>query len=168
MPSTLTTDPQGSFISDGEQYRFAIAGRRGLGRGVQVEVVIPLLSYGGGFLDSVIEGFHDEFGLGQAGRTGVARDGFQVFARGPETQILLEEDPGLQIGDIVLGAKFRLFGSEPHQKYDVALEALAELPTGSGQRLAGNESPDFGVQLLVTRYFRRACLTRLRRCTRPR
>lgn len=120
--------------------------------------MVPLLSYGGGFFDATIEGFHDTFGFGQAGRRGVAKDSFRVYVAGESGSFYLDRDPGLQLGDIVVGAKFGLREPEDGARYHLALETVLELPTGDERRLSSNGSVDLGIQLLATRYFKKACL----------
>ena len=143
---------------DGELVRSAIAIRRGLGKGVQLELVVPILSFGGGFFDSTIEDFHDTFSFGQMGRTGVAKNDFRVYVAGENGSFYLDEDPGTQLGDVVIGAKFRLREPTGDARYHLALEAVAELPAGNARRLTSNGEVDLGVQFLVTRYFDHGCL----------
>ncbi len=146
-----------SFI-DGELVRSAVTLRRGLGKGVQLELVVPILSFGGGFFDSTIESFHDTFGFGQAGRTGVEKDGFGVYVAGRSGSFYLDEDPGVQLGDVVVGAKFRLREPEGDARYHLAIETVVELPTGNEHQLTSNGAVDMGASLLATRYFDKACL----------
>ncbi len=148
----------GLFYLDGEHARWALAARRGIGRGLQVELVLPVLHFGGGFLDSTIEGFHDSFSLGQAGRLGVPRDTFTAYLRAGEREIYLDSSPGTALGDAIVGLRYDLRRVRPDPSFQLALEALAKLPTGDVERLSSSGSTDFGVQLLGTRYFRGSCL----------
>lgn len=148
----------GLFYLDGEHTRWAIAARRGLGHGLQVELVVPVIHVGGGFLDSTIEGFHDTFSLGQAGRLGVPRNQFGVYVRSGGHEVYLDRSPGTALGDAVLGVRYDLRQARPSPGLELALEALAKLPTGDVDRLTSSGSADFGVQLLGTRYFRGSCL----------
>lgn len=149
---------RGLFYLDGEHTRGAFAARRGVGHGLQVEVVIPVIHFGGGFLDSTIEGFHETFSLGQAGRLGVPRDRFTAYVRAGDREVFLDRSPGAALGDAVLGARYDLRRGHLDPHVELALEGLVKLPTGDVDRLAGSGSPDFGVQLLGTRYFQRSCL----------
>ena len=153
------SDPgAGVFVVDGELMRSAIAVRRGIGRGVQLEVSIPFLSYRGGALDSSVESFHDTFSFEQGGRLGVPRDTCLVDVRGRSGAARVDRDPGLVLGDIVVGAKFRLAEPNAKRRYHLALDALVKLPTGDEDALASNGSLDFGAQLVATRYYARSCL----------
>ena len=146
------------FFLDGEHARWALAARRGIGHGLQIERVAPVIHLGGGFLDPTIEEFHDTFSLGQAGRLGVPRGRFLGYVRTGEREVYLEEALGTTLGDLVVGLRYDLRGARAHAPLELALEALAKLPTGDAQRLSGSGSADFGVQLLGTRYFRGSCL----------
>lgn len=148
----------GLFYLDGEHTRWAVAARRGIGHGVQVEVVIPVIQIGGGFLDSTIEGFHDTFSLGQAGRLGVPRDELGAYVRTGEREVYLDRAPGTALGDIVIGVRYDLRRSHPTLGLELALEGLAKLPTGDVDHLTGSGSADFGAQLLGTQYLRGSCL----------
>ena len=146
------------FYLDGEHARGAVAVRRGIGHGLQIELLLPVIQISGGFLDSTIEGFHDTFSLGQAGRLGVPRDGFTAYVRTARREVYVERAPGLALGDAVLGARYDLRHGRPSPAFQLAIEALAKLPTGDVRRLTSSGSADFGVQLLGTRYFRGSCL----------
>ncbi len=152
-------DPGGGvFLIDGEHYRTAIAVRRGVGRNLQVELVIPIISFQGGVLDSSIESFHDAFSLAQAGRLGVPKNAFEVYVRSAEGELFVDEDPGVALGDIVVGTKFGLWRESKPRSIEAAGEVLVKLPTGDEESFTGSGSTDLGFQLLVTKYFRKSCL----------
>lgn len=147
----------GIFFVDGELYRTALAFRRGVGKGVQLELVVPVLSFQGGIVDSLVEEFHSTFGFDQVGRLGVPQDSFTVYARSREAEVIVEKDPGLVLGDVVLGAKFRVRGSA-EERWRLGLETQVKLPTGGAEPLGTSGSTDFGAQLLLTRYYAKACI----------
>ena len=47
----------GIFHVDGEMIYTSVAARRGLGKGLQIEVTVPIISFRGGILDSLSKGF---------------------------------------------------------------------------------------------------------------
>lgn len=152
-----TNGDRGVFFVDGELYRTALAVRRGVGKGVQLDLVLPLLSFQGGVVDSLIEEFHTAFGFDQEGRLGTSRNSFQVYSRSQGGELLVEDVSDLALGDLVLGARFRL--REPNgRQLGVALEAQIKLPTGGREPIATSGSVDVGAQLLATRYYSRSCL----------
>ncbi len=148
----------GVFLVDGELYRTAIAVRRGLGKGVQLELVLPILSFQGGVLDSVVEDFHKTFGFDQVGRKGAPKDSFVIFSGSQKGEFFTDEDPGQAIGDLVLGAKFALATGPRLPRYRFALETLVKLPTGDREPLLSSGGTDLGTQVLLTRYYTKSCL----------
>ncbi len=149
---------RGIYILDAEHYRTGIAVRRGITPRIQAEVVVSIVSFQGGILDELVEGFHDAFGFGQAGRTGVPRDAFLAYVRTPDREIFVDHDPDVQLGDTVLGVKVGLLKPNKTRRFHLALEGLLKVPTGSEDALLSSGSVDVGAQLLLTRYFEKACL----------
>lgn len=149
---------EGVFYLDGEHARWALALRRGIGHGLQVELVLPVIHFGGGLLDSTIEGFHDTFSLGQAGRLGVPRNAFTAYVRAPGRETYVAVAPGTTIGDAIVGARYNLRHGHADAALELALEFLAKLPTGDTRSLTSSGSSDVGLQMIGTRYFRNGCL----------
>ncbi len=150
--------PNGIFHLDGEVYRTAVAVRRGIGKNFQLELTVPVLSFRGGSLDSLIEGTHNAFDLGQAGRLGTHQDDFLLFVTGPNTRLFADEEFGTTLGDIVLGAKYGILEEHPEHRWTVSAEGLVKLPTGDEDKLSSSGSLDLGVQVQATRYFQKSCL----------
>ncbi len=147
---------EGLYHADGELYRTSLSLRRGLGKGLQLNLMVPILDFGGGAGDSVIEGFHDTFGFSQAGRKGTFRDDYVVYVRDAEgNELFRSQAPGLAVSDISLGLKARL---PAPSAWLLAIEGTVKLPTGDEDDLYGSGSADFGAQLLATHYYRRSCI----------
>jgi hypothetical protein len=152
-------DPQqGIYMIDGEHYRTAIAVRRGIRENLHLELVVPVISFKGGSLDSTIESFHDAFSLEQSGRLGVPRNDFGVYVGNDGLEVFEDEDPGWSLGDIVLGAKWGILPGDDERSFELALEGLIKLPTGDEERFTSSGSTDFGAQLLATKYFGKSCI----------
>ena len=83
---------------------------------------------------------------------------FFASVQGASDSLFMDEDPGTTVGDIVIGAKFQLRKPNRSRHYHLALETVAELPTGDEDAFTSNGSLDLGAQLLYTRYFETACL----------
>lgn len=122
-----------SVLEDGESTRIALSYRGGFEGGWEWNAQLPVLVLGGGFLDSMIEGWHDTFGLPNGGRELAARDQYHYrYVRGGAT-LLDVTDSGTQLGDLRLGAGWRL--------NDVSvLRAQLKLPTGEGGKLGGGNT----------------------------
>jgi hypothetical protein len=147
---------EGLYHVDGELYRTSLSVRRGIGKGLQLELTVPILDFQGGIGDSGIESFHDTFGFDESGRKGTFRDDYRVYVRDSEgNEVFRSRTPGLAVSDISLGLKARL---PAPPSWLLAIEGTVKLPTGDEDDLTGSGSADFGTQLLATRYYRRSCL----------
>lgn len=110
---------------------------------LQVRFTIPLVYYGGGALDSIVDGWHDLFGLSGGWRPKIPGDEF-IYYYGSSDGTLYHADGGTAFGDSALEAGIRL-----HQTERASLSAWlgVEAPTGDSSRLTGNEAWDGGAWL---------------------
>lgn len=127
----IKSSPQESIVVDGEAAQLSYDYRRGLGDGWEAGVFVPLLAQGGGFLDNIIQGWHDTWGLPNGGRDTVPKNRYLYqYTRGK--QVLLNVDQGsVGFGDI------RLYGGRRLAEH-LALRAMVQLPSGDSSHLAGN------------------------------
>lgn len=118
---------------DGETQRVALRYKRGLGRGLEWSLELPLLFSGGGVLDSPIENWHSAFGLPNSNRNDAPRNRYRLrYVRDGVTLIDLDNgDSG--VGDVRLGAGWQL-------AENWTLRALAQLPSGSKSQLSGGHA----------------------------
>ncbi|HZF07889.1 MAG TPA: DUF3187 family protein [Thermoanaerobaculia bacterium] len=144
------------YLVDGEVARTEITARRGIGYGVELVAVLPVLHVGGGFLDGFIEGFHKTFDIKRSDRFAAQRDRYLVYLRSGDRRVVHEVEPGWGLGDLVLGAKVAL-PAKP-AGFDLAAQGLLKLPTGDRDKLFSSGSADLGVELLGSRPFTRARL----------
>ncbi|MCA1733314.1 MAG: DUF3187 family protein [Acidobacteria bacterium] len=145
-----------AFLIDGELERTSIAMRRGLGRGFEASIILPVIQFGGGGLDGLIESFHSTFGFGQGGRTGARRDESMVYFRSASgREVSPDIRTGSAIGDIALALKKEI--TVGNDAWIISVEGVVELPTGSEQRLTSGGGVDLGTQILVTKNFDSAC-----------
>ncbi|MDX1632042.1 MAG: DUF3187 family protein [Thermoanaerobaculia bacterium] len=147
---------KGLFYVDGELYRTSLSVRRGLTDRWQVAVTVPLLDFGGGFADGLVQETHDALGIPQAGRLGVPKDDYTVYLRdsgGNELFRTVPPDPAL--GDVTLTLKRQLHRGD---SLDVAIEGHAKLPTGDESALYSSGATDWGILLAASRYFDRSCI----------
>lgn len=123
-----------SLIIDVENYRYELdfSHRR---NNWLTQVNIPLLANRGGKLDSLIEDWHDFFGLPNAGRDQFPQDEINIeYVRDGVVEYSQTESSS-GIGDIALAV-----GYQPAGK--TAYFAGIELPTGSKSDFTGNEAID--------------------------
>ena len=146
ITNTLNTEGNNAenLFMDFESYYLRFDYLHALNNNWALKIDIPFVHYGGGFLDSTIDSWHDFFGFPQANRPNVANDQFQIaYTRNGQTLINLNNsDSGL--GDIQIALSRQLIDDN-----DLALSlwASVDLPTGSQTNLTGNDSSDLSLWL---------------------
>lgn len=143
---------------DGEYGRLTVRGRWGLGGVADVEVELPVQYATSGFLDEVVNAFHDLFNLPVGGRNNAEDDQYEMrLRRQGQTVWSLEED-SLSLGDVPVIYTHVL------REEDVDGPALAwrggvELPLGNEGNGVGSGGLDWGLGLLGERNLGRWTLT---------
>lgn len=140
-----------AFFLDGEVLRGAFRLSYGVHERVQVGAEVTLLRLGGDGLDGIIQNFHGNFGISDAGRGQYPHGSFQyalALEGGRAFQPAAEER--FNVGDVTLGAKIRLV-EDDRGLPAVALALAYKLPTGDPEDLAGSGHPDYGFNLLLAR-----------------
>ena len=146
---SLAALPTEDFYFDGEIEALTLESRWAVGVRHEVFVSVPVLLFSGGALDSVIEGFHDAFGLGQAGRDQVARSQFQLLLEVGGKSLLFADAPthgGLS--DPIVGGRWR-FGATPG--WNGSIEAAIKAPVAGERLFLSSGGWDAGVQIAVQR-----------------
>lgn len=147
-----------SYFVDGEiglldlTFHYSVTSR------VSAYVRLPVYDFTGGFLDGTVDGFHESFGLGEAGRDLVARDRFQAVGslRGQRiTYLGPPVDSGL--GDPVMGVRrsWPLQGSHRGSPWTVVLDGAAKIALRDEQSGLSTGSNDYGLQASLQGKFRR-------------
>ncbi len=148
-----------AFLFDGEADRWSLNVLYGLSEAVMLEVELPILRFGGGFLDPAIERFHNTFGFPDDTRPDFWKNISEVFLY-IDRQLLYfgpEELGGTGLGDLVLSSKFRLWRGDNGWPVITARTAI-KLPTGDPQKLRGSGSMDYGLDLVVSKVFTKSRL----------
>ena len=114
-------------------------------------LTVPVLSFRDGFLDSTIEGFHEEFGFDTAHRDLAVRDRLQVMVMADEARLAIFEAPGDGVGDPVLGARYSMV-AEP-DRWNLLLEGAVKVAWRDEEPLLSSGKSDAGVQLSYQRFF---------------
>lgn len=139
----LQRNARETLMLDGETHRAGITLRYGTASG-EWGIAIPYVRHSAGFLDSLVEGWHETFGLPQSGRDQAPEDRLQfLYRRDGETRVGLESATG-GVGDV------RLFGAwplAPEQPVALAVRASLKLPTGEARHLHGSGAPDLALWL---------------------
>jgi hypothetical protein len=118
---------------DGETRRHDLSLRLGLGRGVTVEATVPWIRHEGGSLDSLIEGWHELWGLPNGARDDQPDDVLRFAYNGPRGFLLNSEASG--VGDIELGIAWTM-GTIAGA--DWASFAQVKLATGDAEVFTGS------------------------------
>jgi hypothetical protein len=120
------------FFVDGEHRTLAATLRRGLGGGWAVGARIPLHWRGGGWLDAVIDPFHDLFGFPDSGRALYARRRLRVEGRAREGEPFeWTGRSGAGLGSVELEVAKAIRGGEAGGPA-IAIVARTLLPTSGG------------------------------------
>lgn len=133
------------FLVDGEHLTLDLEWRRGLGRGWDAGLRLPLRWRGAGALDRLIDAFHGftrKLGLPDNDRSRFRRDLFRVEGREPSGRPLALRGPGAGLGNLELETRVRL---APR----LSIVGRALLPTGTGPFEA--DGLGVGLQLVGTR-----------------
>ena len=139
---------------DGEIWRTSFHLRRALGPSADVEVELPVVYATSGFLDLIIEDFHDFFGFANGGRSDHPPFEYEMVAENNGTEAYHLEGNQVGIGDIPIVMTFAI-QEESATRPGLALRAGFELPTGSESDGFGNGEVDYGLGFLAERSFGR-------------
>lgn len=104
-----------------------------------------LISYYGGYMDTVIESWHSLFGFPNGGRENFDTNGLSVDLDNSGGRDGSLSDPVLSLGDTDL---YALYTVKEATDYTLALAGAVKLPTGSYASLSGSDYLDLGVQFL--------------------
>jgi hypothetical protein len=111
-------------------------------------VALSVYDFTGGFLDSTVDGFHDSFGLGNAGRDLVARDRFQAVASLQGQRIAFHGPPvDSGLGDPVIGMRH----SWPLRSWTLVLDGAAKIALRGERPGLSTGSNDYGLQASLQR-----------------
>lgn len=116
-------------------------------------LTIPVLVFRDGYLDSTIEGFHDQFGFSTANRDLAVRNRFQVVVAAEAATLAILEPPDDGVGDPVLGARYSLF-AEP-DSWNMILEAAAKIAWSDERPFLSSGKSDAGLQISFQKFFDR-------------
>jgi hypothetical protein len=140
------------FYADGEFDQLAPTVQYKFNRCASVFLSWPVLSYGGGILDTLIENFHHTLGLGNGNREIVRRNEFNVIYRVGRDQVVERGAPAGGLSDPVAGIRYRLL--PPSSRWDLIVAGAVKIATRSRSALSTGAS-DVGLQLALHRTFRR-------------
>jgi hypothetical protein len=123
-----------------------------LGDRCSVDLSVPFISYGGGFMDGFLEDYHELGGFPDYGRSLRPKNEFACVVKKDDKTWFEMEQHGLHPGDARLDLTCSLTGGS---RFKAALQAGVKFPTGDPDGGFGSGKTDFGVFLLTRSTFNR-------------
>jgi hypothetical protein len=150
ITNTLNLEPaaQEVIFMDFESYHTRLGFLYGIDEDWALKVDVPYIYYGGGFLDSTVDSWHDTFSLPEGNRPDVPNNQFNIiYAQNrsgtPAIDININSSGG-GLGDIQLAAARKLIKSSNSA---LSLWSSIDLPSGDADKLRGNDAIDVAVWL---------------------
>ena len=122
---------------DGETARLALQARYALGNNWDLQLEVPWLEHSGGSLDSLIDNWHDFWGMSDGGRSDAGQDLLDYTYSGTDNFSLLDDSSGL--GDSSLSISYRFFAD---QHSSAAMVAGYKFATGDEEEFLGSGAED--------------------------
>lgn len=116
-------------------------------------LTIPVLSFQDGYVDGVIEEFHQEFGFSTANRDLVVRDQLQVVVATDNARLFVLETPRDGVGDPVFGLRYSLF-AKPHH-WNLIAETAVKVAWSDERPFLSSGRSDAGMQVSLQKFLRR-------------
>jgi hypothetical protein len=129
---------------DMESWRTALTLGYGITESLDVKLEVPIISNGGGFLDSFIQEYHNLFGLPSGGRDRIADGSFSYSINQGGTALVNHGSQPAGLSDINLRAKYSL-SEHVRLPFDLAVSAHLKLPTGQKSAGLGSGHVDGGI-----------------------
>lgn len=134
-----------AYFTDLEVLRGHLRVRGGIAEGWELWAELPYVYLWEGFLDGVINAYHEAFGFPTGGRDQAGKNEYRFqLIRGGQSVVLSRPGDG-GVGDLSLGVKHRFWAAD---NVVLAAQLLGKFPTGSSKRLAGSGRADFAAVLL--------------------
>ena len=109
---------------------------------VELGIELPFVRHQAGHLDSVIDSWHDAFGLPRGHRSGRDHDVLDFRYSDAEDMVINVDSSTKGIGDARLFGGWRFFSTERHR---LALRFGAKFPTGDSSELHGSGGTDLSL-----------------------
>lgn len=124
---------------DMELWRFGPVAKYGITDDLEVGLEMPILHFGGGFLDSFIQSYHNTFGFPNAGRETVPNSRFSYKVNSGGATLYQVGSRPLGLSDLIFDVKYRFL--KENVSADLALPVRAKgLSGGRSAAKGGSES----------------------------
>jgi len=115
-------------------------------KNLQVGMHTRVVGYYGGFLDNIVQNFHDLFGFPNAGRDEFSQNETFIDLKNASGVALKLKHYAFSFGDIDTWIKYTFF---QNKKIALAVINGYKIPAGSAEYLSGSGYPDIGAGLLM-------------------
>jgi hypothetical protein len=134
-----------TLILDGETHIVTLRVQRQFAGRASLAVELPWLTHGGGFMDDVIDAWHDAFGLAEGIRPSLPTGDLRYSHARGDVEVFRLDDTTSGIGDLRTSGAWRIAGGPA----GIALDLVAEIewPTGDAGRLTGSGGTDVAAGL---------------------
>lgn len=129
--------PDEALNFDGETIRIALEMRYAVAENWDLQLEVPWLDHSGGNLDSLIDNWHDFWGMSDGGRSNVPQDVLDYRYRGSDSFDLQDDSSGL--GDSTLSLSWRFYQKEASS---AALAVGYKFATGDEDDFTGSGADD--------------------------
>jgi Protein of unknown function (DUF3187) len=143
VATTDTTD-RSSYMLDGEVFEVRVQAGHALGERFAVQGQLAWRQLSGGSLDSLVENWHDLFGLPNGSRDNLPRDALRIEYRSGEQTLLLVDDDSSGLADLPLALGYQLTASDQGA---IAAWLTVKVPTGKAADLMGSGAVDAAFSL---------------------
>lgn len=113
---------------------------------LQIGVDMRVFSYYGGFMDSIIEGFHGLFGFPNGGREFFFQNQLYINIQNDNGITMFLDKSAFSFGDIDLWGKWTFL---ENKRVSLAMLGAFKLPAGKLSALSGSDYPDAAFGLLL-------------------
>lgn len=108
-----------------------------------------IISYYGGFMDPIIDIWHNIFNFPDAGREYYSNSELEVLIENSEGKNLTLDDEVIFLGDTDL---YGIWNIKENKNYSASIATVIKLPTGSYKYLTSSGYIDLGIQVLAEFY----------------
>jgi len=143
IATTDTTDRR-SYTLDGEVFEVRVQAEHAVGERYAVQGQLAWRQLSGGSLDSLVESWHDLFGMPNGSRGRLPEDALLVEYRAGESTLLRVEDDSSGLADLPLSVGYQLTASE---RGAVGTWLTLKVPTGRAEDLTGSGAVDVALSL---------------------
>ncbi len=136
--------PGENYLADFELGMLDIALHRKLDPHWSAYAIVSIATFGGGFIDGLIENFHDEFGFESYGRPAVQRNATNFFFNLKGVQAQRQGIPGGGMLDPTFGARYAW--NQRAAPWNLVLEGAVKVPVAGRRDFLSNGNFDVGAQ----------------------